>query len=209
MGKQRINKKVLYMSEMAILIAIILLMAFTPIGYIRTAGLEITLISIPVIVGAIVLGPAAGAILGGLFGLTSFLQCVMGLSAFGTMVLQISPWKTAIVCIPTRLLMGWLAGLIFKAFKKKNFWAYSIPSLCGALLNTLFFMSALLLLFWHTDFIQNIAASLGAKSILGFVVAFVGVNGLVEAITCFVIAGAVSIAVDHFVNNSNKIVAAK
>ena len=54
-----------YMVEMALLIAIILIMAFTPIGYIKTFGLEITLIVVPVAVGAVVLGPTAGAILGG------------------------------------------------------------------------------------------------------------------------------------------------
>ena len=49
-----------YLVEMALLVAIILIMAFTPIGYIRTAGLEITLIVVPVAVGAVTLGPAAG-----------------------------------------------------------------------------------------------------------------------------------------------------
>ena len=51
-----------YMVEMALLIAIILIMAFTPIGYIKTFGLEITLIVVPVAVGAVTLGPAAGSV---------------------------------------------------------------------------------------------------------------------------------------------------
>ena len=74
-----------YLVEMALLVAIILIMAFTPIGYIRTAGLEITLIVVPVAVGAVTLGPAAGAILGGVFGVTSFIQC-FGMSPFGAAV---------------------------------------------------------------------------------------------------------------------------
>ncbi len=57
--------------ELALLTAVILLLAFTPLGYIRTAGLEITLIVVPVAVGAVTLGPAAGAVLGGVFGITS------------------------------------------------------------------------------------------------------------------------------------------
>ncbi len=81
MTKSKFSTK--YLVEMALLVAIILLMAFTPIGYIKTAGLEITLIVIPVAVGAVTLGPAAGAILGGVFGITSFIQC-FGMSAFGT-----------------------------------------------------------------------------------------------------------------------------
>ena len=43
--------------EMALLTAVIVLMAFTPIGYIKTFGLEITLIVVPVTVGAVTLGP--------------------------------------------------------------------------------------------------------------------------------------------------------
>lgn len=46
-----------YLVELALLVAIVLLMAFTPIGYIKTFGLEITLIVVPVAVGAVTLGP--------------------------------------------------------------------------------------------------------------------------------------------------------
>ena len=52
----------LYMVELAMMIAIILLMSFTPLGYLRTPGLSITLLTIPVAVGAIILGPKGGAI---------------------------------------------------------------------------------------------------------------------------------------------------
>lgn len=102
---------------MALLVAIILLMAFTPIGYIKTAGLEITLIVVPVAVGAVTLGPAAGAILGGVFGITSFIQC-FGMSQFGTLLLGINPFFTFLVCVPTRILMGWLTGVIYHGLRK-------------------------------------------------------------------------------------------
>ena len=98
MTKSKFSTK--YLVEMALLVAIILLMAFTPIGYIKTAGLEITLIVIPVAVGAVTLGPAAGAILGGVFGITSFIQC-FGMSAFGTLLLGVNPVFTFLVCVPT------------------------------------------------------------------------------------------------------------
>ena len=47
MAKQKVNQKIVHMTEIAVLTAIIILMAFTPIGYIKTAGIEITLITIP------------------------------------------------------------------------------------------------------------------------------------------------------------------
>ncbi len=193
MKKARVNPRVLYLTELSVLLAILLLMAFTPIGYIKTAGLEIALITIPVILGATLLDEKAGAILGLAFGITSFIQAVSGLSAFGVLLFQIRPVATFLVCVPTRCLMGWLCGLIFKAFKKKNALAYGVSGLAGALLNTLFFMTTLLAFFWKTDLIQGFATQLGSTNVFAFTIAFVGINGLIEAITCTVLAVALAL----------------
>ena len=98
MNKNKFSTK--YLVEMALLVAIILLMAFTPIGYIKTAGLEITLIVVPVAVGAVTLGPTAGAILGGVFGITSFIQC-FGMSQFGALLLGINHSDIPCMCSDT------------------------------------------------------------------------------------------------------------
>ena len=72
----------------SVLAAVILLMWLVPfIGYIKVGVIEITLLMIPVAVGAITLGPSYGAVLGGVFGLTSVLMAFLGVpspSAFGT-----------------------------------------------------------------------------------------------------------------------------
>ena len=103
--------------EMALLVAIILILAFTPLGYIKTLGLEITLIVVPVTIGAIILGPLGGAVLGAVFGITSFIQC-FGMSPFGAVLLGINPFGTFVVCVVSRILMGWLTGLIYKGLSK-------------------------------------------------------------------------------------------
>ena len=183
----------LYMVELAMMIAIILLMSFTPLGYLRTPGLSITLLTIPVAVGAIILGPKGGAVCGLAFGATSFYMAVTGSSAFAAALFNINPFGTFIVCIVARVLEGWITGLIFKAVrgKMKN-GAYLVASLACPLLNTLFFMSALVLIFYHTDYIQGFVTSLGVSNPFTFVVAFVGVQGLIEAIVCFILAGAIT-----------------
>ncbi len=194
MNKKSFSTK--YLVEMALLVAIILIMAFTPIGYIRTGGLEITLIVVPVAVGAVTLGPAAGAILGAVFGITSFIQC-FGMSAFGAMLLSINPFFTFLVCVPTRILMGWLTGVIYRGLVKTKLpspASITIANLCCPLLNTTFFMGVLALCFYHTEYIQSIATSLGTKNVLLFIFAFVGVNGVVEAAVCFVVGAAISAA---------------
>jgi len=81
------------LTTLGILTAIILVMTFTPLGYIKTMGLEITLLHIPVILGAALTGPAGGMVLGAVFGFTSFFQC-FGLSTFGTTLFSINPAGT-------------------------------------------------------------------------------------------------------------------
>ena len=190
MNKNKFSTK--HLVEMALLVAIILLMAFTPIGYIKTAGLEITLIVVPVAVGAVTLGPTAGAILGGVFGITSFIQC-FGMSTFGVALFSVSPLRTAIVCIVPRVLMGWLTAVIFKAVSSKDktsFVQYLVASIAGPLLNTILFTGTLLLLFNNAPIIIQLKEQFGSTNVMAFAAAFVGVNGLIEAGVCAVLGTA-------------------
>ncbi len=185
--KMKTKRIVLY----GLFIAIILLMAFTPIGYIKMPFVEITLITIPVIVGAVTMGPVAGLVLGTVFGLTSFAQC-FGMSKFGTTLFSINPFFTFIICVVARALMGYLCGVIYKAFEKRgntSVWAFGVSSVAGALLNTLFFVGFLLILFGNSDYIM---AMRGGANVLAFLAAFVGINGLVEAIACGIVGTAIS-----------------
>ena len=181
---------------LAVFSAVIAVISFLPI---RTLGLEITLSMVPVAVGAICFGPAAGAVLGGVFGLVSFLQC-LGWSPFGAALLAIDPLYTFLVCVPTRILAGWLTGLIFKLFNRSNKgWVretgFPVASFAAALLNTALFMSTLVLCFYNTDFIQGFVTQLGALNPFLFVVLFVGINGVVELIAGFILAAPASRAV--------------
>ena len=103
------------LTTLGILTAIILVMTFTPLGYIKTMGLEITLLHIPVILGAALTGPAGGMVLGAVFGFTSFFQC-FGLSTFGTTLFSINPAGTFIVCVIPRVLLGLVAAYIYRGF---------------------------------------------------------------------------------------------
>lgn len=191
------NKRLLYLTELAVLTGIMLLLEMTGLGMIKTFGLELTILQIPVIVAAIVVGPSGGAAMGAVFGLISFWEC-LGKSHFGTQLFGINPYYTFLVCVPTRILMGWLCGLIFKGMHSKlghtkaNFASYITASLGGALLNTVFFMSVLCLCFYHTDYIQGFVQSMGSANVLMFVLAFVGIQGLVEALLCATVGSVVS-----------------
>ena len=180
-----------FLVRVALLAAVIAVMAFTPLGYFRTGFLSITLLPIPVVIGAIVLGPAAGAILGAVFGVTSVIQC-FGLESFGTTLMGINPVGTLITCMIPRILMGFLAGVLFLLLRRlfgSRFGVFAAACLAGPLLNTLLFMTSLCVFFYRTDFIQGLASG---KNVLAFCVAFVGINGVIETAACCLLGAAIS-----------------
>ena len=97
--------------------------------------------------------------------------------------------------------MGLCVGLVYGAMAKacKNATANCfVASLSAPLLNTLFFMGYIVLVFYHTEFIQSKVADLGAVNPLMFVVLLVGVQGLIEAIVCCAAGGVITRAVSSF-----------
>ena len=208
--KTNTSPRIRYLVQLAVLVAILLLLEFTGIGMIKTPFLEFTIMQVPVIIGAIVLGPAAGATLGGVFGLLSFWEC-FGRSAFGVTLMGISPVGTFLTCVPARILMGLLCGLIFKGLvsvdrTRPQLIAFGGSSLAGSLLNTVLFTGVLTIFFYHTPFIQSIAQGFADSTGLAmnpflFVALFVGIQGLLEALISTVAGAAVSRALYKALNH--------
>ncbi len=195
--KKSRKEKTLFLAQNGVLASIIVLMAFTPIGYLKTGmGIEITFIMIPVAVGAIVLGEKSGAFLGLVFGISSFIQC-FGLSPFGATLLQINPIYTLIMCLVPRVLMGYLCGLIHKGTRKiKKSASVFIASLSAPILNTLLFIGSLIILFGNSDYIIEMR---GGANLVAFFVAFVGINGVLEILATAIIAPPVALAVEKVI----------
>lgn len=194
---EKTSKKldVRFMAELALIIAVIAMMAFTPIGYIRTPFLTLTLITIPVAVGAIILGPVGGAVCGLAFGLTSLYTAFTAPSPMMAAFLVVNPFLVAVLCVVPRLLDGWLTALIYKGLRKalkRNPLVYYIASICCPVLNTVFFMSTLILFFYNCDYVVALRENFGVTNPFAFVAAFVGVQALIEAGCCGVIAGFVT-----------------
>jgi len=199
------KKKVLQLTQTAILLAIVILMAFTPLGYLRVGALSITFNTIPVVIGAMLVGPVSGLILGTAFGLTSFVQAFLG-DAFASTLFTINPILYFIMCVPTRSLVGLFSAYLFRLFRHNSgtkTWNFFATGLLGALLNTVFFMSMLILGFFNTDVIQAWAGSLGARGILSFLVLAVGVNGVVEMVVCCIVGGGVAKVVSRLIKRTS------
>ena len=181
----------------AILTAIEIVLASVPIP--MPSGLNITFNMIPVAVAGIVMGPTGGAVMGGIFGLISFAQC-FGLfipSAMGAaLVAQSGAFLNFLHRFGTRVLMGVLAALAFRPVSgKTNFYAgCAVTGFLSAFLNTLFFMGFLVLIFQGTPYMQE---KMAGRGFIAYVIAAVGVNGLVEMAVATAVTGAVGAALQR------------
>ncbi len=188
------------LTRLALLTAIIVLMAFTPLGFLQLGPFAVTFLTIPVIIGAITMGPVSGAFLGLVFGMTSFAKCFS--TPMGEILLGINPFYTFVLCVIPRILEGYLCGLIYvglsKGIKNKIVCA-TIGSFSCPILNTILYMSALVLLFGKTDYILGL---MNGQSVIAFVVAFVGVQAVVEAVVCGILGTAISVTVLKFLKSA-------
>ena len=163
---------------LGLMIAILLLMAYTPLGYLNIGPLAITFNIIPVAISAITMGPVGGAIAGAVFGLTSFGQCI-GIG--GTSLMGVT-------------LFGLLLGYIFQGVRRKSkniYLSCAVTGFLSAFLNTLFFMGLLVGLFGNTEYVQGL---MGGKNVILFICTFVGINAVCEMLSATVITGAVGAA---------------
>ena len=200
MGTREQTLKLKKFVTAAVLFGVMIAMWLVPVlGYLPLGTLSITLMPIPVIIGAIVLGPSYGAFLGGVFGVTSFLLC-LGIprpEAFGVMLFSVNPVYTAILCIIPRILMGLLVGLVFKLFTNfkitRNWFSYFTASLAGPVLNTALFVGGLVLMFYNTG-----ALNAFGETVPAILAALVGVNAVIEAIVCTALAFIISKVVAKF-----------
>lgn len=144
--------KVHQITRMAILVAIIFLLAFTPLGYLTIGPIAATTIQMPVIVGAVMMGPVSGAVLGFFFGLSAIIKVLTmpGADPFATLALAHSPLAYLVVCLGARILMGWLSGLLAELLRKApalrgklSAVSYAITGFVGSALNTVFYLGLL------------------------------------------------------------------
>ena len=166
------------MTLIALFIAIMLVMNFTPVGYITTGLFSITLMTIPVALGAACTGIEGGTLLGFVFGLTSFLQAFgigFMIDPMASTLFSESPLAYTVTCFVPRIAVGILSALIFRIFKKKNkigIPAFALSAASVPLLNTLLFMS------FYAIFYKN--SVLGGASVMAVVFSAFTINFVVE-----------------------------
>ncbi len=162
--------------------------------------ITVTLSMVPVAITAVVLGPVYGLTAGAVWGLASLIKAVTGASGLTTTLLGISVARTLFLCFIPRMLDGLLLGYLYRLLRKIRVLhvvtAGCIVGFFSALLNTIFFMSTIAILFWNTEYFQGI---LGGRSVIGWILATIAANAIFEMLTATVITGPVAYAVTRAV----------
>ena len=198
-----VSKKTTKMVQLALFSAIIILLAMVPgLGYIPLGVIKATTIHIPVIIGAILLGPKEGAFLGFIFGCTSLINGTINptitsfvFSPFYSMGEIHGGPQSLIVCFIPRILIGVVAYYVYAGMKKltKKFKlgqtvSFAVAGVAGSMTNTLLVMNLIYFLFGQT-YAQVIGKSFDV--LYGVILGVIGTNGVPEAI----VAGLLSTAV--------------
>lgn len=194
------KKDTRWLAMMALLIAIQLFLNITGIGLIPLPLIKATTLHIPVIIGAILLGPLAGGILGGVFGLCSIWNNTMTPAllsfAFSPVIAAsntgvVGAIKSLWIVLGCRILIGVVSGWLWIALKKKrvhDLVALPIVGAVGALTNTVMVMGSIaLLLAPEYAAAQNIAMDAVMATILGVI----ATSGVAEAIGAVILVTAI------------------
>lgn len=172
------NKKVEKLVGLAIFAAIVVVLQSLG-SLIKIGPFSISLVLIPIVVGAAVYGPGAGAFLGGVFGVVVSIACVNGTDTGGEILFSARPFMTIAVCMGKGILAGLAAGWVFHAMSRKNVYAgVLLAAVAAPTVNTLVFCLCLRLLFY--DVLLSWA---GGLNVVYYVfTTLIGVNFLAELI---------------------------
>ena len=183
-----------WMVSVALMAAIVIVLANTPLGMIQLPIIKATTVHIPVIIGAILLGPSAGAILGAVFGVCSLISNTMAPTLFS---FAFSPFmsttgipgalKAIWISVGCRILIGVAAGwlwILLSKLKVGQLIALPIVGFIGSMVNTVAVMGSIYLLFAQ-EYAQ--AREVGVTAVWGLIMGTVTASGIPEAIAAAVL----------------------
>ena len=124
------------LTKLALLIAIELVMRAIGLGAVPVGPLNMSFLTLPIAMGAILCGPLEGMIMGAIFGILSLTDAVSGRSVMTGTFFSISPLHTVILCVAMRMLMGLCCGYVYRLCAKadhKGTWSYFVGAVSAPL----------------------------------------------------------------------------
>ena len=172
------KQRVLYLVQMALLTAIIMALHFSGVA-IPAFGTKISLVLIPIAMGAMLLGPAAGAILGFVYGVTVFVSLgVLHMDPFTAILFDNNPVMTFLICTVKTTAAGLVAGYVYRALSKKN--ALLSVFVAAALVPTINTGVFVLGCFIIYNTISQVAAGNGYSPVYFILIVCAGINYALE-----------------------------
>lgn len=166
---------VVRMVTLALLAALVIVLQ-TVASNIKVGPIPITLTLVPIVIGAVLYGPGAGALLGATFGLVTAVAGLTGYDAGTQALIQASPVWTILTCFVKATAAGWVAGLVYRALRKKQTLGCVLASMSAPVVNTGIFLLAM-----TTVLRTSLEAWAGGTDMVYYVfVVLTGVNFLVE-----------------------------
>lgn len=200
------NSKTLYMVELALMAAIVILLANTPLGMIQLPVIKATTVHIPVILGAVLLGPLAGAFLGAVFGVCSLVSNTMAptllsfaFSPFLSTTGLLGAVKALWISIGCRILIGVVAGWLWRLFTKmkvNQLVGLPIVGFVGSMTNTITVMGSIYILLAGE---YAAAKSVAVDAVWGLVMGTVLASGVPEAVAAAVLVAVIGKILLRFV----------
>lgn len=166
---------VVRMVSLALLAALVIVLQ-TVASNIKVGPIPITLTLVPIVIGAVLYGPGAGALLGATFGLVTAVAGLTGYDTGTQALIQASPVWTILTCFVKATAAGWVAGLVYRALRKKQTLGCVLAAMSAPVVNTGIFLLAM-----TTVLRSSLEAWAGGTDMVYYVfVVLTGVNFLVE-----------------------------
>ena len=197
------NTDIRWMVSVALMAAIVIVLANTPLGMIQLPIIKATTVHIPVIIGAILLGPLAGGILGAVFGVCSLISNTMAptllsfaFSPFMSTTGIPGAFKAIWISVGCRILIGVVAGWLWILFKKlkmnKKLYqviALAITGFVGSMVNTITVMGSIYILFAQQ---YAEAKDVAITAVWGLIMGTVTASGIPEAIAAAILVAVIT-----------------
>ena len=194
-----------WMVGVALMSAVVVLLASTPLGMIQLPVIKATTTHIPVILGAILFGPLAGCVLGAVFGICSMVSNTVAptllsfaFSPFMSTTGLVGAVKAIWISVGCRVMIGLAAGWLWIGLKKlrlSDYWALPVVGFAGSMINTVLVMGSIyVLLAQQYAQAKNVAMS----AVFGLVMGTVTGAGVMEAIAALVLAAVIGKALLQF-----------
>ena len=190
MNHSSTHAQTLRLVQIALLTALMLLLQLA-FGSLRIGPVTLSFSLVPLVIAAVFIGPGAGALLGLVSGVVTFVQVLTAADPFYTLLIATNPLLTALICISKTTLAGLLTGLCYRAIcKVSKYRALNVilPAVVCPVVNTGIFCIGMYFGFGSALQSSEVFGAAASAGLVSFIlIGLAGVNFLYEVLSNVVV----------------------